>query len=107
MSAERPRTGFLPLWPAAAPELVLTGVLMGLGALPAAAQRAKHSPGKPAAAAAQEAKQAPSGQAIVVLVNDEPISAYDVEQRMNFMMLSAREVNDKLRARLKAPDINT
>ncbi len=48
---------------------------------------------------------ASAGQKIYVLVNDEPISAYDVRQRVNFMLLGANEVTKRMRRELRSPNI--
>lgn len=45
-------------------------------------------------------------QSIVALVNDEPITGYEVEQRVALSMLGAQEVQKKLQARLKSPNMN-
>ena len=45
-------------------------------------------------------------QSIVALVNDEPITGYEIEQRVALAMLGAPEVQKKLQARLKAPNMN-
>jgi peptidyl-prolyl cis-trans isomerase SurA len=52
---------------------------------------AKAAPATPAKSAGAEkpAGSASAGQAIVVLVNDEPITAYEIDQRARFMALSA------------------
>jgi peptidyl-prolyl cis-trans isomerase SurA len=47
-----------------------------------------------------------SVQSILVLVNDEPITGYEVEQRVALAMLGASDVQKKLQARLKSPNIN-
>ncbi|MEZ5774401.1 MAG: SurA N-terminal domain-containing protein [Hyphomicrobiaceae bacterium] len=53
-------------------------------------------------------RAAESEQAILAVVNDEPISAYDVNQRVAMLMLSGAggDVNAKLRAELKSKGIN-
>lgn len=45
-------------------------------------------------------------QSIVALVNDEPITGYEIEQRVALAMLGAPEVQKKLQARLKSPSMN-
>jgi peptidyl-prolyl cis-trans isomerase SurA len=47
-----------------------------------------------------------STQSIVVLVNDEPITGYEVEQRMKLSFLGAPELQKRMQARLKSPKIN-
>jgi len=46
-------------------------------------------------------------QTIVALVNDEPISAFDLNQRMNLYLSNSRQLQKKLQARLKSPNINS
>jgi peptidyl-prolyl cis-trans isomerase SurA len=75
--------------------------------------------GPPTAAAAEPAKRtvtakatqadAPSDrpiQSIVALINDEPITGYEIEQRVALSMLGAQEVQKKLQARLKSANMN-
>ena len=45
-------------------------------------------------------------QSIVALVNDEPITGYEIEQRVALAMLGAPDVQRKLQAKLKAPSMN-
>ena len=45
-------------------------------------------------------------QSIVALVNDEPITGYEIEQRVALAMLGAPEIQRKLQARLKSPAMN-
>ncbi|MFA5900845.1 MAG: SurA N-terminal domain-containing protein [Hyphomicrobium sp.] len=45
-------------------------------------------------------------QSIVALVNDEPITGYEIEQRVALAMLGAPEMQKKLQARLKSPKMN-
>jgi peptidyl-prolyl cis-trans isomerase SurA len=45
-------------------------------------------------------------QSIVALVNDEPITGYEIEQRVALAMLGAPEMQKKLQARLKSPSMN-
>jgi peptidyl-prolyl cis-trans isomerase SurA len=45
-------------------------------------------------------------QSIIALVNDEPITGYEVEQRVALAMLGAADVQKKLAARLKSPSMN-
>ncbi len=48
------------------------------------------------------ATHAKSDQAIAVLVNDEPISAYDIDQRLRLVLLNAPEAQRALRSKLKS-----
>ena len=43
-----------------------------------------------------------SVQKIVALVNDEPISAFDVDQRIRFLLLNSKELRNQLQNTLKA-----
>ncbi|MEO8420345.1 MAG: SurA N-terminal domain-containing protein [Hyphomicrobium sp.] len=45
-------------------------------------------------------------QSIVALVNDEPITGYEIEQRVALAMLGATDVQRKLQAKLKSPSMN-
>jgi len=45
-------------------------------------------------------------QSIVALVNDEPITGYEIEQRVALSMLGATDVQKKLQAKLKSPNMN-
>jgi peptidyl-prolyl cis-trans isomerase SurA len=65
---------------------------------PAATKTAKASPDKK--------RSSSSTQSIVVLVNDEPITGYEVDQRMKFALLGAPEMQRRLQARLKSPKLN-
>ena len=65
------------------------------------------------ALAQQTAKAAPdsgssssTSQSIVVLVNDEPITGYEIDQRMRLAFLGASELQTRLQAKLKSPKIN-
>jgi peptidyl-prolyl cis-trans isomerase SurA len=69
-----------------------------------AAKGAKSTTSKTAAAAATQAPK--GGQAIVALINDEPISAYDVDQRINLLLLTSPAIGERMRAKLQDPGIN-
>ena len=79
--------------PAAA--LVAGALALGLALLapPLAAQQKQAAPAAAAKPAARQASNQPATgkgeQAIVVLVNDEPITAYEVDQRAKFIALNA------------------
>jgi peptidyl-prolyl cis-trans isomerase SurA len=75
---------------------------------PAASQASAAKSGKAAAAKAGPAATSAGkgGQAIVALINDEPISAYDVDQRINLLLLTSGSVNERLKAKLQDPGIN-
>ena len=51
-------------------------------------------------------QQANAKQAIVALVNDEPISKFDLKQRINLFLANSRQLRAKMQARLKSPNIN-
>ena len=55
-----------------------------------------------AAAAGEEDHQASGGQAIVILVNDEPITAYEIEQRALLISLNSGGGGENLRSKLEA-----
>jgi peptidyl-prolyl cis-trans isomerase SurA len=60
-----------------------------------------------ARAAPVEAKPAaPVTQSIVALVNDEPITGYEVEQRVTLSLMGTPELQQRMQARLKSPKIN-
>jgi peptidyl-prolyl cis-trans isomerase SurA len=63
-----------------------------------AQQTAKASPDKGASSS--------TTQSIVVLVNDEPITGYEIDQRMRLAFLGAPELQKRLQAKLKSPKIN-
>ena len=42
----------------------------------------------------------------MVLVNDEPITGYEVEQRIKLSLLGAADLQKRLQAKLKSPNIN-
>jgi peptidyl-prolyl cis-trans isomerase SurA len=67
-------------------------------AKPHATVTAKATPGEPA--------HSPATQSIVALVNDEPITGYEIEQRVNLSMLGAPDVQRRLQAKLKSAGIN-
>jgi peptidyl-prolyl cis-trans isomerase SurA len=65
---------------------------------PAATKTAKATPDTKRASA--------STQSIVVLVNDEPITGYEIDQRMKFALLGAPDLQRRLQAKLKSPALN-
>jgi peptidyl-prolyl cis-trans isomerase SurA len=76
----------------------VTGAL--LLSVPALAQQtAKVAPEKPHGTPT-------TTQSIVALVNDDPITGYEVEQRVKLSLLGATELQKRLQAKLKAPNIN-
>lgn len=70
---------------------------------PGGAQQRQAAAAKPAAIpkAATTAGAEKSGQTIVALVNDDPISAFDVEQRINLTMLSSGQINDYIQKNMQ------
>ena len=73
---------------------------------PSATATPKKSTGEKKTASLATPDKSKPQQTIVALVNDEPISAYDLDQRVNFMVLSGAGIGQRMQARLKAPDIN-
>jgi peptidyl-prolyl cis-trans isomerase SurA len=65
---------------------------------PAATKTAKATP--------DTKRSSSSTQSIVVLVNDEPITGYEIDQRMKFALLGAAPLQKLLQARLKSPKLN-
>jgi len=51
-------------------------------------------------------KSASTTQSIVALVNDEPITGYEIEQRATLALAGAPELQRRLQSRLKSPKIN-
>jgi peptidyl-prolyl cis-trans isomerase SurA len=82
----------------AACALALTGITSSLAAEKKAPRQAAANQEKPQAERSGGA--AKHEQAIVVLVNDEPITAYEIQQRANFLALSAN-VRDKVQESFK------
>ena len=76
-------------------------------AMPAikSAQARRGSAPQTAKATQDDAAGSPT-QSIVALVNDEPITGYEIEQRVALAMLGAPDVQRKLQAKLKAPSMN-
>jgi len=70
----------------------------------AAAKKSSAPPSK--TASLQTGEKGKPSQTIVALVNDEPISGYDLDQRINFMVLSGAGIAERMQARMRAPDIN-
>src|SRR5581483_8407015 len=106
-----PRTGPTTMprtaarFPLAAHAVALGAALaLSAAAGPLAAQQGPAKQPKPAArqAAADPAptKSGPGAQAIVVLVNDEPVTAYEIDQRAKFMSLNAN-IGDKVKDNFK------
>jgi peptidyl-prolyl cis-trans isomerase SurA len=83
---------------AGAPDLQLNAQTQP-GKTPSATQRAAAQP----TATKVEAQAAKSSQAIVVLVNDEPVTAYEIEQRAAFLAISSggggMDLTEKAKAR--------
>jgi peptidyl-prolyl cis-trans isomerase SurA len=77
----------------------------GQAAKPTKPAPVKAASGK-SAAAATGAPAGKGGQAIIALINDEPISAYDVDQRINLLLLTSGSINERLKAKLQDPGIN-
>jgi peptidyl-prolyl cis-trans isomerase SurA len=79
---------------------------------PGATKKAKRhvKPASPATAAmatpGDEKHAASSSQSIVALVNDDPITGYEVEQRVTLALMGTPELQQRLQAKLKSPKIN-
>jgi peptidyl-prolyl cis-trans isomerase SurA len=84
---------------ASAVHLAAMAVMVAGTAWPLAAQKA---PRQAAAAPAQPAQTTKGEQAIVVLVNDEPVTAYEIQQRANFLALYSGGGGQDLRAKAEA-----
>ncbi|HEY8247775.1 MAG TPA: SurA N-terminal domain-containing protein [Hyphomicrobium sp.] len=87
--------------------LPLGALALAMGATPICVL-AQGAPAKrtQTAKATQEETPGRPVQSIVVLVNDEPITGYEVEQRVTLAMLGAPDVQRKLQAKLKSPNMN-
>lgn len=66
------------------------------------------APKTPSKAKATKAtpKHSRNAQSIVVLVNDEPISRYDIKQRARLKLLGSKAVQRRFKSMIKAPGIN-
>jgi hypothetical protein len=83
--------------------LASTLAMISLPGLPAA-QTGKAQTGKAQTAAVEkqggQAASKAGGQSIVALVNDEPVTAYEIEQRARFLSLSSN-IGDKVKENFK------
>lgn len=62
---------------------------------------------KTATAAPEAPASAPSkSQSIIALVNDEPITGFEVEERITLAVMGTPELQKRLQSRLKSPKIN-
>ena len=89
--------------------LMLTCVSLLAAALAAPPTAAVAEPAKRTVTAKATQADAPNDrpiQSIVALINDEPITGYEIEQRVALSMLGAPEVQKKLQARLKSANMN-
>jgi peptidyl-prolyl cis-trans isomerase SurA len=84
--------------------LLALASLAGTAATQTAQQPAKGAASKAQTAAVEKAGQGATakaaGQSIVALVNDEPVTAYEIEQRARFLSLSAN-IGDKVKENFK------
>lgn len=99
-----PGTAWAQVLPAAA-LLALVGAL----APGDASAQAAHPKPKPTVTARANPSDGASDrpvQSIVALVNDEPITGYEIEQRVALAMLGNQETQKRLQARLKSPSMN-
>jgi peptidyl-prolyl cis-trans isomerase SurA len=93
--------------PAGIAALALSLILSGAACDPAVGQSAKPAKGKQAVVTAAEPSAAgeehpvKGGQAIVILVNDEPVTAYEIEERALLISLSSG-THENMRAKLEA-----
>jgi peptidyl-prolyl cis-trans isomerase SurA len=55
---------------------------------------------------ADEKQNSGNSQSIVALVNDDPITGYEIEQRIKLALMGTPELQKKLQERLKSPKIN-
>jgi peptidyl-prolyl cis-trans isomerase SurA len=67
---------------------------------------AKSSTATARATPADEKPAGPATQSIVALVNDEPITGYEIEQRITLALMGTPELQQRMQARLKSPKIN-
>jgi peptidyl-prolyl cis-trans isomerase SurA len=85
---------------------VLLASVLAMTSLPGvpAAQTSKAQTGKAQTAAVEkhggQSSSKAGGQSIVALVNDEPVTAYEIEQRARFLSLSAN-IGDKVKENFK------
>lgn len=59
-----------------------------------------------AGSSAHAAPKSSSSQSIVALVNDDPITGYEVDQRVNLALLGTAEIQKALQRKLKAKNMN-
>ncbi|MEI9902292.1 MAG: SurA N-terminal domain-containing protein [Hyphomicrobium sp.] len=78
---------------------------LGLGLAPSSAL-AQGKPTRTAKAEQGEATSVRTGQSIAALVNDEPITGYEIDQRIALSMLGSPDVQKRLQAKLKSPGLN-
>jgi peptidyl-prolyl cis-trans isomerase SurA len=93
---------FLAAW-----ALAMTGASGPLAAQKQPPRQAAAQPASPKAE--REAQPGKSEQAIVVLVNDEPVTGYEIEQRSRFMALNANigeRVNENFKRMVQAESTN-
>lgn len=76
------------------------------GAAHAQAKRAARQRTAKAAPAHRKKSGPTRSQSIVALVNDEPITGYEIEQRVKLAMLGAPELQRRMRSRLKSRKID-
>jgi peptidyl-prolyl cis-trans isomerase SurA len=89
--------------------LMLTCLSLLAGSLVVPPTTVVAEPAKPTVTAKATQADTPSDrpvQSIVALINDEPITGYEIEQRVALSMLGAQEVQKKLQARLKSANMN-
>jgi peptidyl-prolyl cis-trans isomerase SurA len=85
--------------------LAVSGITISLAAATVVLAQPAEKPTQTAKATQDEPASRPI-QSIVALVNDEPITGYEIEQRVALSMLGAQDVQKKLQAKLKSPSMN-
>jgi peptidyl-prolyl cis-trans isomerase SurA len=72
-----------------------------------APKKQQAAPKKPAAPAApRQSSKSSASQSIVALVNDEPITGYEVDQRMRLSLLGSPELQQRMQKKLKSKDMD-
>ncbi len=85
--------------------IIVAFLLAGGGWVASPSHAAQAKQGK-AKASKTKAKRSRNAQRIVVLVNDEPISRYDIRQRARLKLLGSKAVQRRFKSMIRAPGIN-
>jgi peptidyl-prolyl cis-trans isomerase SurA len=64
------------------------------------------APKKPAKPTAPRQSKSSTSQSIVALVNDEPITGYEIDQRMRLSLLGSAELQQRMQKQLKSKDMD-